>query len=85
MNWWTTITQILQKTKTTELIVNIPFLQVKEIFSAGIGGSGCESDTPDYSPFEGFFDDNLDAKFDSQLEDIINIIRDWFKWKKYCF
>jgi hypothetical protein len=59
-----------------ELIIYIPFLQVKEIFSADIGGSSCGGSTPDQSPFQDFFDNDLDVKFDSQIEDIIDIIKD---------
>jgi hypothetical protein len=59
-----------------ELIIYIPFLQVKELFSADIGGSSCESDTSSQSLFQDFFDNNLDTKLELQVEDIINIIED---------
>ncbi|MCF7845189.1 MAG: hypothetical protein K9M12_00290 [Candidatus Pacebacteria bacterium] len=59
-----------------ELIIYIPFLQVKELFSADIGGSSCESDTSSQSLFQDFFDNNFDTKLELQVEDIINIIED---------
>jgi hypothetical protein len=59
-----------------ELIIYIPFLQVKELFSVGVGGSSCESETQSQAVFESFFDSNFDTKFNNQIEDIINIISD---------
>ncbi|MEA2092707.1 MAG: hypothetical protein U9P61_01920, partial [Patescibacteria group bacterium] len=58
-----------------ELVIHIPFVQVMEPFSAGLGGSVCESDTDSLFVFQDFFDEEFDTKLELQVEDIINIIK----------